>query len=70
MNRALGLALLVAGIVLILYGVNASHSISSDVSRTFTGSPTDKTVWLLISGIVSTIVGAVMTFAGAGRSPR
>jgi hypothetical protein len=70
MNRALGLALLVVGIVLIVYGINASHSIGSDVSRTFTGSPTDKTLWLLIGGIVSTIVGAAMTFIGPGRSPR
>ena len=35
MNKAIGLALLVAGIALIIYGANASDSVSSNVSRAF-----------------------------------
>ena len=58
MNKALSLALLVGGIALIIYGVNASNSIGSDFSRLFTGSPTDKSIWLLIGGIVAAVVGA------------
>ena len=61
MNKGIGIALLAVGIALIIYGLNASHSVSSDLSRTFTGSPTNKTMWLMIGGIASTIVGAVMT---------
>lgn len=57
MNKALPLALLVGGVVLIIYGINASESISSDFSRMFTGSPTDKTMWLLIGGIVAVALG-------------
>jgi len=52
------LALLAGGIVLIIYGINASNSIGSDFSRLFTGSPTDKSIWLLIGGIVAALVGA------------
>jgi len=48
MNKGMSVALLAVGIVLIIMGVSASESFSSDVSRFFTGSPTDKTVWLLI----------------------
>jgi hypothetical protein len=59
MNKIISLALLVGGIVLIVYGLNASDSIGSDVSRFFTGNPTDKTMWLLIGGIVAAAVGAV-----------
>jgi hypothetical protein len=70
MNKALGLAVLVAGVILIIYGVDASNSVSSDVSRAFTGSPTDKTVWLLVGGIVATILGAGLAFAGPGKSNR
>jgi hypothetical protein len=33
------------------------ESFGSDVSRFFTGSPTDKAVWMLIGGIVATVVG-------------
>jgi hypothetical protein len=47
----------VAGIVLVIYGVSASESFSSDLSRFFTGSPTDKTIWLMIGGIVSIGIG-------------
>ena len=58
MNKLLSLALLVGGILLIVYGVNASNSIGSDFSRLFTGSPTDKSIWLLIGGIVAAVIGA------------
>jgi hypothetical protein len=58
MNKPLSLALLVGGIVLIIYGISASESFSSDVSNFFTGSPTEKTIWLLIGGIVAAAVGA------------
>jgi divalent metal cation (Fe/Co/Zn/Cd) transporter len=61
MNRIVSLALLVGGVVLIIVGVNATNSFSSDVSRFFTGSPTDKAVWTLIGGIVATMVGLTMT---------
>jgi hypothetical protein len=58
MTKIFSLALLIGGIVLIVYGINASESISSDFSRLFTGSPTDRTVWLLIGGIAAVAVGA------------
>jgi len=58
MNKAISLALLVGGLVLIVYGMQASDSVGSGVSRFFTGSPTDKTMWLLIGGIVAAIFGA------------
>ena len=58
MNKIISLALLGGGIALIVYGVNASNSISSDFSRFFTDSPTNKTIWLLIGGIVATAIGA------------
>ena len=52
MNKLVSLVLLAAGVVLIIYGVSASESVSSDVSRLFTGAPTDRTIWLLIGGVV------------------
>jgi len=70
MNKAIGLALLVVGIALIVYGINASNSTSSDLSRTFTGTPTNKTLWLLLGGSAAAIVGAVLTFAGFGRGQK
>jgi hypothetical protein len=59
MNRPLSVALLVGGIVLIIFGVNASNSFGSDISRLFTGAPTDKAVWMLIGGVVAAVAGVV-----------
>jgi len=64
-NRVLGLALLAAGVVLIIFGVNASQSFSSDVSRFFSGSPTNKSIWMLVIGSVTAIVGLFFTLTGA-----
>ncbi len=68
MQKGIGIALLVVGIILICIGFNASDSFSSGVSRAFTGSPTNKTLWLLVGGCASAIVGAVMTFRPSGKA--
>lgn len=57
MNRLFSLVLLVVGVVLIIYGLSALDSIGSSFSRFFTGSPTDKTMWLLIGGVACAIAG-------------
>ena len=64
MNKLISLAILAGGIVLVIYGASASNSFSSDVSRFFTGSPTDKTIWLLVGGIVAIIIGLVGLLRG------
>ena len=65
MNKIVSLALLVGGVVLIVIGINAMNSFSSDLSRFFTGSPTDKAVWMLIGGILAAVVGLAGTFRGS-----
>jgi len=65
MNKPLSLALLAGGIVLIIFGVNASNSFGSDVSRLFTGSPTDKAIWMLVGGAVAAVVGLVGLMRGS-----
>ena len=67
MNRPLGIALLVAGIVLLVLGINSTNSVGSDVSKFFTGAPTDKAVWLLLGGIVAMIAGSFMSLRGQTR---
>jgi hypothetical protein len=65
MNKAIGIALVVAGIVLIVFGINASDSVGSNFSRFFTGAPTNKAVWLLAGGIVSLVTGGVLAMRPA-----
>jgi hypothetical protein len=64
MNKPVALALVAGGVVLLIFGINATNSFSSDVSRFFTGSPTDKAVWMMLGGIVLTMIG----LAGSVRS--
>ena len=60
MNRALGIGLLAAGIILLIWGINATESFSSEMSEMFTGSPTDKAIWLIVLGVIGTVVGFVL----------
>ncbi len=60
MNRALGIGLLVAGIILLIWGINVTESFSSEMSEMFTGSPSDKAIWLIVLGVVGTVVGLVL----------
>ena len=64
MNRAIGLALLVAGIVVLIFGIQASQSFTSNVTQTFTGAPTNRSIWMIVSGLAAAIVGIVLTFRG------
>ncbi len=65
MNRLFFLALLIVGVVLVVIGTNASQSLASDISRFFTGSPTDKSIWLLTIGVVLSIIGFVGVLRGS-----
>lgn len=65
MNKALALALLAGGVLLIIFGVSASNSFSSEISEAFTGSPTDKAIWLLVGGVIAAVVGLVGLARGA-----
>jgi len=59
MNKTVSLAILAGGILLLIFGVSALESLSSDFSRFFTSSPTDKAIWMLVGGVVATIIGLV-----------
>ncbi len=64
MNKPFAIALLVAGIVVLVFGINSYHSLASGVSRAVTGAPTDKAIWLIAGGAIASIVG----FIGLTRS--
>jgi len=58
MRIPVGMVLVVVGLILLVLGIQASNSFASDVSRLFTGNPTDRSVWLIIGGVVAILVGA------------
>ena len=62
MNKVISIAALIAGVVLIVFGINASNSAGSHISNFFTGAPTNKSIWLLIVGIVLAVAGLATAF--------
>jgi uncharacterized membrane protein YidH (DUF202 family) len=68
MTKAISIALIVGGIVLLYFGGQAFNSVSSEVSRVFTGSPTNKAIMLLVGGVIATIAGLIgMAVSGRKR---
>lgn len=58
MNRkAIGGIVLVLGVVLLAYGISAADSLASELSEFFQGTPTDKSILLLVLGGVMTALG-------------
>ena len=68
MTKAISIALIVGGIVLLYFGGQAFNSVSSEVSRVFTGSPTNKAIMLIVAGAIATIAGLTgMAVSGRKR---
>ena len=65
MKNPVSLFLIVGGAVLMVFGISAMNSFGSDLSRFFTGSPTDKAVWMLIGGIVAIMAGLSFVWRGS-----
>lgn len=59
MIKAISFALLAGGVVLLYFGGQSFHSFANDMSRMFTGAPTDKTIWLIAGGVIATLAGLI-----------
>jgi LPXTG-motif cell wall-anchored protein len=62
MSKIPSIAFLVIGIVLLVYGIDASNSVSSSLSNAVTGSPTDKSIWLIVLGVLGILSGGFGLF--------
>ena len=60
LKRALGSALLVAGLVLLYMGYQATQSASEGISSTFSGRYSNETILLLAGGGACAVAGAGM----------
>jgi hypothetical protein len=63
-QRIAGLVLLTIGVLLLIFGLNASHAFGDSVKEGLTGTYTDKTMWFIIGGGALAIAGAGLTFFG------
>jgi hypothetical protein len=67
MIKAISAALIAGGVVLLYFGGQSFHSFANDVSRAFTGAPTNKTIWLIAGGAVATLAGIVGQTISSGK---
>ncbi|MBU6488499.1 MAG: DUF3185 family protein [Burkholderiales bacterium] len=67
MIKAISVALIAGGVVLLYFGGQSFHSFANDLSRTFTGAPTNKTIWLIAGGAVATLAGIVGLTTSFGK---
>ncbi|WP_040576784.1 DUF3185 family protein [Methylophaga lonarensis] len=63
-TRLLGMILLVIGAILLYFGWQSSQSIGDQLTEAVTGRFTDETMWFIISGAVSVVVGAYFAVTG------
>jgi uncharacterized membrane protein YidH (DUF202 family) len=70
MTRIIGLVILVVGVVLLIMGITEADSLASDISKFFTGNPTDRAVWMIIGGAAAIVLGLVVSLTGPrGKLP-
>jgi hypothetical protein len=68
-SKMIGLALLVVGVILLIFGINASDAFGSEVKEVFTGTPTDKSIWLIVGGALLGVLGLVALSRPGGTRP-
>jgi uncharacterized membrane protein YidH (DUF202 family) len=68
MKQIIGIAILAVGIVLLCMAYDSYHSAASGVSRVVTGTSTDKTMWLLIGGVLGTLAGIGGLITGSRKA--
>jgi Mn2+/Fe2+ NRAMP family transporter len=64
MNKAVSVALLLAGIVFLISGINAQESLASNARHAVAGISTDKSLWLIVLGLIGVVVGGLTSFFG------
>jgi hypothetical protein len=63
-QRVGGIVLLVVGLVLIAFGLNASESVADRMSNFFTGHFTERTSWYLVGGGMLAVGGLALAVFG------
>jgi Protein of unknown function (DUF3185) len=63
-QRIFGFVLVAVGVVLLMVGMNASHSAADQISNTFTGRFTRDTAWYIFGGGAMGLFGLLLVLVG------
>ncbi len=64
MRRVFGVVLLLVGVFIFVIGMNASNSLTDQVSKAIVGRFTEATIWYMIGGGASAVTGLVLLLYG------
>ena len=67
-RSATGAALVAAGLGLAYFGFQEANSFASEVSEVISGSPTDRSMWLIIGGVALAAFGGFLAIGGRASS--
>ena len=65
--RIFGAVLLIVGAILIIIGISDSRSVANNLSTFFLGRLTQNTMWYIVAGIASAVVGLLLASGIIGR---
>lgn len=57
MSKPVALGIAVVGVILLVWGLQAKDSAASVVSEVVQGSPSDKSIFLIVGGALLSVVG-------------
>jgi uncharacterized protein YjeT (DUF2065 family) len=66
----LGIALLAAGVVMIVYGIHASFSFGPGISLFYQGITESHAMWLRLAGVATVVAGSVISLGPARKGPQ
>lgn len=59
MQKMISAALLVGGLLLLYFGYQEAQSLGSEMNELVSGSPDDRSMWMMIGGAVAAVAGLV-----------
>ena len=61
MKAFLGLAIVALGVLLLVHGLGAYETLSSQFSQLVSGTRPDRTGWMVIGGVFAVLIGVAIT---------
>jgi amino acid permease len=62
MQKATSIIFIAMGLCLLIWGRKIADSFGSQVQQVFTGAPTDRAIYLYVSGLVVALLGVAQIF--------
>ncbi len=63
-KRLAGVAIIIIGVILLVFGLSSSSALPDKLSHGITGRYTENTMWYLIGGVSMIVGGGALSFMG------